>query len=141
MIPRINPIQKPKPFEYSHVHLEGDTDFYIVPAAASLELVKIEVVVDRGRFDEDKRLSSRFCARALKEGTKARNNDDINDLFDYYGAHFHVQYHLDYASFSLICLRRYCLDLIPLFFDIFLSNTFYLITLSLFLIIILSHRR
>lgn len=131
MIPRINPIQKPKPFEYSHVHLEENTDFYMVPAAASLELVKIEVVVDRGRFDEDKRLSSRFCARALKEGTKVRNNDDINDLFDFYGAQFHVQYHLDYASFSLVCLRRYCLDLIPLVFEIITSPTFDKVELSL----------
>lgn len=123
-IPRINQIQKPKPFEYRHVRLSGDTDMYIVPASGGLELVKIELVVDRGRFDEEKRLSSRFCARILKEGTKDRNNDDINDIFDFYGASFHVQYHLDYASFSLICLRRYCLDLIPLVFEIISSPVF-----------------
>lgn len=123
-IPRINQIQKPKPFEYRYVRLEGDTDLYIVPTSSRLELVKIEVVVNRGRFDEGKKLSSRFCARILKEGTKARNNDDINDIFDFYGANFHVQYHMDYASFSLICLRRYCLDLIPLVFEIISSPVF-----------------
>ena len=80
--------------------------------------MKVEIVVDRGRFDERKKLSSRFCARMLKEGSRNKNQDDINDIFDFYGANFHVQYHLDYATFSLICLTRYCRELLPLLFEI-----------------------
>lgn len=80
--------------------------------------MKVEIVVDRGRFDERKKLSSRFCARMLKEGSRNKNQDDINDIFDFYGANFHVQYHLDYATFSLICLTRYYRELLPLLFEI-----------------------
>ena len=123
-IPKINRIIKPHPFEYRHRVICGDTDLYIVPAAHSLNLVKIELVLDRGRFEEEKKLSSRFCARMLKEGTSARNNDAINDLFDFYGASFSVQYHLDYASFSLVCMKEYCLHLIPLIFEIVSSPVF-----------------
>ncbi len=91
---------------------------YTIPATHELDLVKVEIVVNRGRVDEQKKLSSRFCARMLKEGTQSKNQDDINDIFDFYGANFHAQYHLDYASFSLVCLTKYCRELLPLVFEI-----------------------
>lgn len=97
---------------------------YTIPATNVLDLVKVEIVVNRGRVDEQKRLSSRFCARMLKEGTQSKNQDDINDIFDFYGANFHVQYHLDYASFSLVCLTKYCRELLPLLFEIITKPEF-----------------
>ncbi|WP_236969195.1 M16 family metallopeptidase [Membranihabitans marinus] len=117
-IPAIKDIDKPQPFEYHGQKLRTGTDFYTIPSAHSLELVKIEVVLDRGRFQEEKRLSSRFCARMLKEGTIHYNSDAINDKFDFFGADFQVRYHLDYASFTLVSLKKHFPEVLPLFFEI-----------------------
>lgn len=118
MLPSIRPISKPAPFEFFSIPTGNECVFYTIPSTREVDLVKIEIVLDAGRFEETKRLSSRFCARMLKEGTQLRNQDDINDIIDFYGAQFNVQYHLDHASFRLICLTRYCRDLIPLLFEI-----------------------
>ncbi len=123
-VPEIAPIQKPAAFEYETNVILEDCALYTIPATHELDLVKIEIVLNRGRHVEQKKLSSRFCARMLKEGTQFKNQDDINDLFDFYGANFHVQYHLDYASFSLVCLSRYCRQLIPLVFEIITQPEF-----------------
>lgn len=123
-LPEIAPIQKPTAFEFSTDVVQGDCVLYTIPATHELDLVKIEIVLNRGRHVEQKKLSSRFCARMLKEGTQIRNQDDINDFFDFYGAHFNVQYHLDYASFSLVCLTKYCRKLIPLVFEIITKPEF-----------------
>lgn len=117
-LPKIKQIVKPQPFEYQREAIDGSCELFIIPATNAVDLVKFEIVLDRGRHNEEKKLSSRFCARMLKEGTQTMNNDDINDLFDFYGAQFNVQYQLDYASFSMVCLRKYCLKLIPLVFEI-----------------------
>ncbi|HLT94519.1 MAG TPA: insulinase family protein, partial [Membranihabitans sp.] len=117
-LPGIKKIEKPAPFEY-HIEMVGEeSTLYTIPGMQNLGLVKVEIVLNRGRFDEQKKLSSRFCARMLKEGTQTRNQDDINDVFDFFGAQFNVRYQLDYASFSLICLTKYCKELIPLVFEI-----------------------
>lgn len=123
-LPEIKPIQKPSPFEYHIEEVDHASVLYSIPGMQNLGLVKIEIVLNRGRFDEQKKLSSRFCARMLKEGTLTRNQDDINDQFDLFGAQFNVHYNLDYASFSLICLTRYCRQLIPLLFEIITEPQF-----------------
>lgn len=123
-LPEIKQIKTPTPFEYQKDVITGGCELYTIPATHELDLVKVEIVLNRGRYNEQKKLSSRFCARMLKEGTQTRNQDDINDLFDFYGAHFNVQYHLDYASFSLVCLTRYCRKLIPLVFEILSAPEF-----------------
>lgn len=123
-LPKIAPIQKPAAFEYYVDAIRGGSTLYTIPATHELDLVKIEIVLNRGRHVEQKKLSSRFCARMLREGTQTKDQDDINDIFDFYGAHFNVQYHLDYASFSLVCLSRYCRKLIPLVFEIITKPEF-----------------
>lgn len=123
-LPEIKRIQKPAPFEYHFEEVDSNCALYTIPGMQDLGLVKIEIVLNRGRFDEQKKLSSRFCARMLKEGTQTRNQDDINDVFDFFGAQFNVQYHLDYASFSLVCLTPYCRELIPLVFEILSTPQF-----------------
>lgn len=117
-LPEIKPIQKPGAFEYHIDVIQNECALYTIPGMQDLDLVKVEIVLNRGRFDEQKKLSSRFCARMLKEGTQTRNQDDINDVFDFFGAQFNVHYHLDYASFSLVCLTKYCRELLPLVFEI-----------------------
>lgn len=123
-IPPINKIETPTPFEYDYYSTGNGIELYSIPSSHSLELVKIEVVLNKGRYDEEKRLSSRFCARMLKEGSENHSSDAINDFFDYYGADFQVRYHLDYASFSLMCIKKYMRKLIPLFFEIIGAPSF-----------------
>lgn len=124
ILPEIAPIKKPTAFEYHTDVIQDGCVLYTIPATHELDLVKVEIVLNRGRHEEQKKLSSRFCARMLKEGTQIRNQDDINDIFDFYGANFSVQYHLDHASFSLVCLTKYCRKLIPLVFEIITKPEF-----------------
>ncbi|HLU92963.1 MAG TPA: pitrilysin family protein [Membranihabitans sp.] len=123
-LPAIKPIQKPTAFEYGMDVVHDQCVLYTIPGTQNLDLVKLEIVLNRGRFNEQKKLSSRFCARMLKEGTQLRNQDDINDVFDFFGAQFNVQYHLDYASFTLVCLTQYCRELFPLVFEILSKPAF-----------------
>lgn len=117
-LPKIKDIEKPLPFEYEKKYLENGITMYKIPSTHALGLTKFEIVLDRGRFHEEKRLSSRFCCSMLKEGTRFHTSDEINDHFDFYGADFHVRYHLDYTTLTIVCLRKYMPKVLPLFFEI-----------------------
>src|SRR6187397_2400005 len=70
------------------------------------DVIKIELLVNAGRWFESRWGESYFASLLLSKGTKSKNSFDIASIFDLYGAHLEVNSGLDNVSISLYSLTR-----------------------------------
>jgi len=82
------------------------------------EVVKIEFVFWAGRSYENTQLVARTTAALLKEGTPKLSSSIIAEKLDFYGAGISTPTQTDTASFSIYCLSRQVVHVLPLFIEL-----------------------
>ncbi len=91
---------------------------------AGYEVCKLQLSFLAGRPQEAQRLSSRFAAMMLKEGTTLRSSEELAELFDEYGASIQTSFTLDRVYLTLYCLSRHLDILIPVLVSLINDSNF-----------------
>lgn len=87
------------------VTLPNGASLYLL-AGGSQPVVKVELLLNAGRWMEEHRGAAYFTAQLLSKGTSSKNSFTIAQLLDQYGAHLEVSPGLDVLSVSLYALSK-----------------------------------
>lgn len=93
--------------------LKNGVEAYVVNAGNEAVMM-VEWVFDAGNWYEGKNLIAAVTNALLKNGTTTKTAFDINELFEYYGAHFGLRCHAETATLTLHCLTKHINELLPL---------------------------
>lgn len=75
--------------------------------AGEHEVVRIDVVINGGRWHQSKPLQAIFTNRMLREGTRSYSGIQIAEKLDYYGAWLELSSSAEYAFITLYSLNKY----------------------------------
>jgi len=103
-------IKFPTPQKYV---LSNGIDVYCI-SLGDQEVFKLELIFQAGAIFSTKAGVSGITAQMLKRGTNGLNSLELNESFDYYGAYWDVQNHLDTASITVYSLCKHLPNLLPL---------------------------
>lgn len=112
-------IQIPAPEK--HI-LTGGIPAYMVQT--NEEVLKLDVVFQAGSYYEPEALIADLTSSALKEGTVSYTSKEIAEWMDHYGAKLHVSSDNDYGTVSLITLKKFLQELLPIFYEILWQPVF-----------------
>lgn len=101
--------------------------------AGTQEIVKMELVMNGGRWFEEKALVSRCTASLLKEETKNLDAKALAEKIDFYGASIFSHSTMDVSSLGLMCLTKHFSQLMPILKDIWIQPKFTETELSKFI--------
>ncbi|WP_028785894.1 M16 family metallopeptidase [Terrimonas ferruginea] len=92
--------------------LKNGVEVYSVNAGAE-ELMSLELVFYAGNWFEEKNLVAATTNFLLKNGTRQRNAFQINEHFEYYGAHLSRACYNETSTLSLHTLTKHVRELLP----------------------------
>ena len=75
--------------------------------AGSEEVVRLDILVRGGQWEQTQPLQATFTARMLREGTRSYDSGRIAEALDYYGAWLDVSSSMTHAILTLYALRKY----------------------------------
>lgn len=87
------------------IKFSNGTSAYLL-AGGSQPVVRVELLINAGRWMEDQRGAAYFTAQLLSKGTTTKDSFTIAQLLDQYGAHLEVNAGLDILSVSLYALTK-----------------------------------
>ncbi len=88
-----------------------------VLADSSLDLLKLEWLIEAGRPHEQQKLSARATAKMLREGNRNQTAAQFAELLDFHGASLVVPNQMDIADIQLYTLAKHSSALIPAMAD------------------------
>lgn len=88
------------------------------------EVVKIDFSFKAGSWYGKSRLDSTMAASMLQEGTKNHKASEIANIFDFYGAQFSSASSYDNNYISLLSLKKYLPNLLPIVSEIIRESSF-----------------
>jgi len=88
------------------------------------EVVKIDFSFKAGSWYGQSRLDSLMAALMLQEGTTTHKASEIANTLDFYGAQFSSASSYDYNYVSLLCLKKYLPNLLPMISEIIRDSSF-----------------
>ena len=110
-----------KPYEL--FTLDNGIPVYTVHAGAQ-EVLQIEFVFYSGNFFENKRGIASAANFLLRNGTSTRTALQINEGFEYYGAHCNRSCYSETAVVTLHTLSKHIGKLLPILYDMFTDSVF-----------------
>lgn len=87
---------------------------YYVIHAGDQEIVRVDIIINAGSWDQEKMLASRMTCRMLKEGTAQLSSAEISEAIDYYGASVQVSSSFHSSYVTLYTLTKYMEPLMAL---------------------------
>ncbi len=109
--------------EPEHILLPNGIGMYIV-AGGEQEVVKVEVIVNAGRWYEQAWGAAHFTANLLLKGTRTKSSFEIARIFDFYGAHVEISPGLDVISVALYTLSKNLAPVLDLFVEVISESVF-----------------
>jgi len=88
------------------------------------EVVKIDLSFKAGSWFGSSRLDSTMAASMLQEGTTKHKASEIANIFDFYGAQFSSASSYDNNYISLLSLKKYLPNLLPMVSEIIRESSF-----------------
>jgi zinc protease len=113
-------LELPKP---TIIHLDQGLDLLMI-CGVKQNVCKIELVLEAGKWYENKVGLSSFTSALLEKGTTKKTSTEIASLFDYYGAHLEINAGYDFVSISLITVKDHLSVLLPLLQELLLMPAF-----------------
>ena len=104
-------------------HLDNGVPVYAVNAGAQ-DVLQIEMIFYAGNFFEKKKGVAAAANYLLKNGTKTRTALELNEAFEYYGAHCSRACYNETASLSLHTLTKHTAKLLPIMADMLTESVF-----------------
>ncbi len=92
--------------------------------AGETEVIRLDVIIDAGRFKEASKTVSYATGRLLKEGTRSFNSRQIAEKVDFLGAELRTGASLDVIYLTLSCLSRHLDKLMPIIAEMLTSPLF-----------------
>ena len=108
---------------YEKYVLRNGVEVYIIDAGAE-EVLQIEWVFDAGNSYEQKNLVAAVANFLLKNGTQNKTAFQINDHFEYYGAHLNRHTGAEQAVLTLHTLTKHTHQLLPVVREILSESAF-----------------
>jgi zinc protease len=105
------------------ISLKNGIDSYFI-SAGQQEVIKIELILQGGRWYEKHWGASHFATNLLLKGTKTKTSAEIAQIFDLYGAHIDLNAGLDIISIALYSLNKYLEPALNLLFEILTESSF-----------------
>ena len=90
----------------------------------NVDVLMLSWVFDAGNSHEKKNLVAAAASTLLKNGTSRRNAFDINEHFEYYGAHLGRASHHETADITLHCLNKHVKELLPVVAELFTDSVY-----------------
>ncbi len=121
------PFQKSLAFNLQtpeRIPLSGELQEICYLPSSLNQAVKIEFVFEAGRYFEPMNGLAQFTVQMLSKGIHGKDSNQIASLLDYHGAHIECHAGMDFASVSLITLKKNVKKLLPLFLSIVSAPTF-----------------
>ena len=112
---------KLKPYDF--FTLDNGVPVYAINAGAQ-DVLQIEMVFYAGNWYEDQKLTAAATNFLLKNGTKDKTAFQINEVFDYYGAHCSRACYNETAVINLHTLTKHTDKLLPVITDMLTNSTF-----------------
>jgi len=88
------------------------------------EVALVELVFNAGNCYETKNMTASATSHLLKNGTKNKSALEINEHFEYYGAHLNRSCRNEIASVTLHCLSKHLTVLLPVIKEILTESVF-----------------
>ena len=104
-------------------HLHNGIPVYL-QKGGSQEIVKVEFVFKSGSYHQQKPLQSWATANLLKSGTKFKSSEEINQLWDFYGASLQVDAQKDITSVGFVALSKHLVPALDLIFEMIVLSEF-----------------
>ncbi len=121
--PAIEFVKGISPVEPELARLDNGIPVYLIHSP-SQDLVKIELLMEAGKWYEEKPIVANFTNKMLKEGTRTLSAAAIADRIDYYGAHLENSVDKDMSYVSLYTLNKHLERTLPLLADVVLNPVF-----------------
>ena len=121
--PEIKQIEKIDFPSYEKIALSNNIEVSMLKAP-SPDIIKMDIVLDAGRYYEKAKAVAKTTANLINDGTRTMTSKQIAEKIDYYGATLNMGANMDTAEIHLYCLSKYFDRLLPLVRDILTLATF-----------------
>ena len=91
---------------------------------ANRDVLKIDVIIKAGRFEETKRLTTRAISSLLREGTINYSAKNISETFDYYGVTMKSPIQMDTLEFSFFMMQKHLKNVKNVISELFTKAVF-----------------
>ncbi len=108
---------------YQQFNLNNGAPVYYINDGAE-EVAMIEFVFSAGNSFENKNLVAAATNHLIKNGTSKLTALEINEHFEYYGAHLSRSCQHEYSTLTLHCLSKHLKQLLPVIRDIITDSIF-----------------
>jgi zinc protease len=88
------------------------------------EALMVSWIFNAGNWYEEKNLVAAAANSLLKNGTSRRNAFDINEHFEYYGAHLGRASHHETSDITLHCLSKHIGELLPVVAELIMDSVY-----------------
>jgi zinc protease len=92
--------------------------------AGTQDVIKIELLFNAGRWQEPQHAVAGTANKMLLEGTRNKSSQQITEAVEFFGASFHTDAGIDYATVSLFTLTRHLPSLLPLLHEVISEASF-----------------
>ncbi len=103
--------------------LDNGVPVYSIDAGAQ-DVTMVEMVFYAGNWYEDQNIVAASANFLLKNGTTTRTAYEINEQFEYYGAHLNRNCSNEVATISLHCLSKHLPHVLPVITDLITNSIF-----------------
>jgi len=108
---------------YQHFVLDNQVEVYTYEGGAE-EVMMMDMVFFAGNTYEQKNWVAAATNFLLKNGTTQKNAFEINDAFEFYGAHLSRNCYNETAAITLHCLTKYFKEVIPVVSELIAEANF-----------------
>lgn len=108
---------------YNHFKLDNGVPVYSIDAGAE-EVLQVELVFYAGNWFEQQKGVAAATNFLLKNGTSSKTAFQINEEFEYYGAHCNRACYNETAVITLSALNKYTAKLLPVIKDMITDAAF-----------------
>ncbi len=105
------------------MNLNSNTNLFVI-AGVKQNVCKVELILQAGKWFENKVGLSNFTSALLEKGTLKKTSSEIAEIFDNCGAHLEINPGYDSISISLITVKDHLPKLLPLLQEILLAPSF-----------------
>ncbi len=109
-----------KLIDHEHTTLPNGCDLFLIPGGEQ-EVVKIEFIINAGKWSEPLPGISHFTGTLLSKGTGKLSSNDISSTLDFLGIHLEIQPGFDFTSISFYGMSRNISFILDLIVDILLN--------------------
>ena len=105
------------------IQLSNGLPIHIIDAGQH-DIIRVEIILKSGKWYENINGEAYFTSQMLLEGTADRSSRELADIFEYHGAHVHVNSGIDYNILTIYVIRTKWKEIIGIIKECILNSVF-----------------